>query len=247
MSEADDRIRREIEHGKYLLRHGSEKIWNWDSPAGQKRFARRVKMLTSHITPDMEVLEVGCGTGLLTREISKTGANIRAVDISRDLLGEAERLTCSENVRFAMENAYHMSFGAEEFHAIVGSSVLHHLQLESAVREFHRVLKPGGELCFTEPNMMNPQIVLERKIPCIRKRMGVSPDETAFFRWRLAGKLRAGGFQEIFVKPFDFLHPSTPPQAISSVDALGRFLEKVPLLCEIAGSLYVRAKKKTNS
>ena len=77
--------------------------------------------------------------------------------------------------------------------------------------------------------------------------MGVSPDETAFFRWSLAGKLRAAGFEEVSIKPFDFLHPATPRSVIPPVDALGKFLERMPLLSEIAGSLYIRARIKQAS
>jgi len=36
-----------------------------------------------------------------------------------------------------------------------------------ALKEFARILKPGGGIMFTEPNMMNPQIALVKNIPAV--------------------------------------------------------------------------------
>lgn len=60
--ESDNRLKNEIEHGKKIAVDAGS-VWNWESPAGRKRWERRVRMLTSHITPGMKVLELGCGTG----------------------------------------------------------------------------------------------------------------------------------------------------------------------------------------
>jgi SAM-dependent methyltransferase len=237
------RLQNEIEHGKYLLAHGASEVWNWETPAGQMRWARRVKMLTSHLHPEQNALELGCGTGYFTRELAITGAQITAIDISPQLLEVAENGCPSANVRFEIQNAYAMTFPDETFDSVVGSSVLHHLEADKAVREIYRVLKPGGVICFTEPNMLNPQIAVQKNVPIIKRRLGDSPDETAFFRPRLQRRFEQAGFREVRIQPFDFLHPKTPPSWIPTIESLGNFLENVPLLREMAGSLYIRGKK----
>ena len=88
------RLQREIEHGRYLGRSGAGEIWNWEGPAGRLRWKRRVEMLTSHLRPGMQVLELGCGTAYFTKELSLTGASITAIDISPELLAEARRYRC---------------------------------------------------------------------------------------------------------------------------------------------------------
>jgi len=237
------RLRNEIEHGKYLLAHGAGEVWNWETPAGRIRWARRVKMLTGHLNQELNVLELGCGTGYFTRELAVTGARITAIDISPDLL-EVARAKCScRNVQFEVQNAYAMTFPNETFDSVVGSSVLHHLEIEAALKEIRRVLKPGGSLYFTEPNMMNPQIAVQKNLSAIKQRLGDSPDETAFFRWPLRRRLERSGFRAVRIEPFDFLHPKIPPSCITAVQNLGRVLEKMPFLREIAGSLYIRASK----
>jgi SAM-dependent methyltransferase len=239
----DTRLHNEIEHGKYLLQHGAGEVWNWESPAGRLRWARRVGMLSSHIHPGMQILELGCGTGYLTKKLAGTGASVTAIDISPDLLKVARAECVDSNVNFMIENAYAMAFPDESFDSVTGSSVLHHLDVPRALAEIWRVLRPGGTLYFTEPNLLNPQIALQKKIPALKRRMGDSPDETAFFRWQLRNKLRAVGFKNIRIECFDFLHPQIPPPLIPFCEKLGRWLEKMPLISEIAGSLYIRAGK----
>jgi ubiquinone/menaquinone biosynthesis C-methylase UbiE len=239
----ESRIENEIEHGKYLAREGAGEIWNWESPAGKKRWMRRVNMLTAHVKQSDKVLEIGCGTGYFTKEIIKTGASVTAIDISQELLSIAIEGIKEANVNFVIENAYELSYGDNSFDSIVGSSVLHHLEVEKAIFEMYRVLKPGGSLFFTEPNMMNPQIALQKNIPALKRRLGDSPDETAFFRWSLRKVMQKAGFTDVLIKPFDFLHPATPVSLIPFISLAGKIIEKIPVMKEIAGSLYISAHK----
>ena len=237
------RIAKEIQHGRFLAKHGAGEIWNWEGPAGKMRWARRVKMLSNHLGPGMSVLELGCGTGYFTRELARSGADIVAVDVSPELL-EMARTDCSaKNVRYEIQNACALSYPDAAFDSVVGSSVLHHLEIKEAVREIHRVLKPRGTIYFTEPNMLNPQIAIQKNVPWIKRKLGDSPDETAFFRWPVRRLLEETGFRDVRIEPFDFLHPKTPASLIGGVNALGRFLERMPVVSEFAGSIYIRAIK----
>lgn len=240
---SNKRLENEIKHGKYLLEKGAGEVWNWESHAGRERWKRRVKMLTDFIVPGSKVLELGCGTGYFTKEIIKTGADITAIDISPDLINAAKESTEASNVRFVVDNAYSMSFENEKFDFVIGSSVLHHLQINSAVTEIRRVLKGGGRIAFTEPNMMNPQIALQKNIPFLKRLAGDSPDETAFFRRQLRKLLVKTGFKQVKIIPFDFLHPAIPKPLIGLISFVGSALEKTPLIKEIAGSLYITAIK----
>ncbi len=227
-SSSHDRISRELQHGRLLAQCGAGEIWNWESPAGKLRWARRVRMLSGHLKPGMTVLELGCGAGYFTQELARSGADIVAIDVSPELL-EIARTNCSApNVQYEIENAYALSYDDAVFDSVVGSSVLHHLEIEKALRDIYRVLKPAGTIYFTEPNML---------------KLGDSPDETAFFRRPLRRLLERTGYRDIRVEPFDFLHPKTPASLIKGVDRLGGFLENLPVISEFAGSLYIRAVK----
>ena len=238
-----ERIAKEIQHGRFLAEHGAGEIWNWESPAGKLRWARRVKMLSRHLRPGMSVLELGCGTGYFTRELARSGADVVAIDVSPDLLEVAKANCSAPNVRYEIQNAYALSYPDAVFDSVVGSSVLHHLEIEEAIREIYRVLKPGGTIYFTEPNMLNPQIAIQKNVPWVKQRLGDSPDETAFFRWPLRRLLEQKGYRDVRIVPFDFHHPKTPVPLVDRLDAVGRFLESVPVISEFAGSLYIRAIK----
>lgn len=239
----DKRLVREIEHGKYLISSGAGEVWNWESPAGKLRWQRRVKMLSSVLHINDRVLELGCGTGYFTRELVKLEVHVTAIDISPELIEVAKNEIKAENVSFEVQNAYEMTYGLDQFDAIIGSSVLHHLEIEKAIAEMIRVLKPGGMIAFTEPNMLNPQIALQKNIPWLKRKLGDSPDETAFFSWKIKKLLHRAGFKNVHVMPFDFLHPAIPAKLIKPVMGISKIAEKTPILKAIAGSLFIRAVK----
>jgi SAM-dependent methyltransferase len=241
----EHRAEHEIAHGRYLAGLDTETAWGWGTPAGQRRAARRAQIIGAgaRLGPGVRALEIGCGTGLFTTYFAATGAEVLAVDISPDLLAIArERPIAGNRVRFQV--AQFETLDAEDpFDAVIGSSVLHHLDLGSALPNVFRLLKPGGWFSFAEPNMLNPQVFLERHVPALRARMHVSPDETAFVRWRFAADLAAHGFEEVSITPFDWLHPSTPAMLIGTVLFGGRVLERLPGVREFAGSLAIRCRK----
>lgn len=239
----DKRLLNEAEHGRFIASRG-EGIWNWSSPAGRVRWQRRCAMFADFLGAEgREVLEIGCGTGLFTAELAKSGNRITAIDISEELLVLARQRVTGANVTFRRENAYSTTFPDGSFDFVVGSSCLHHLDLNRALREFHRLLRPGGGFMFTEPNMLNPQIALQKNIPYLKRLAGDSPDETAFFRWRLGRELARAGFLEVSIVPFDFVHPALPACALKGIVPLLDFFERIPLVREIAGSLAISGKK----
>lgn len=239
-----DRLINEIKHGKLIAKQG-EQVWNWSSPAGKLRKERRATLLKQLLgSKPLKLLELGCGTGIFTQELSKTIHAIDAIDISADLLDIASKKIHKKNVTFIKANAYDTKFKGGSYDAIVGVSVLHHLEVLPAFKEMYRLLRPAGKVLFSEPNMLNPQIFLERSTSFTRKLFHCSPDETAFVRWKLLRLMNEVGFRDVSITPFDFLHPSLPSFTLSFVKIASEKLENIPLVREISGSLLIRAYKK---
>jgi len=239
-----DRIDNELAHGRKISRN-AEFYWGWSGVAGQLRSGRRAEMYKSagDLKPGKKALEIGCGTGIFTSLIARSGADITAVDLSPELAERACAQNPSPNIKYVVMNVEKLEFPDNYFDCVYGSSVLHHLNLPKALPEMLRVLRPGGAFVFTEPNMLNPQIMLQKNIPPLKALMGDSPDETAFFRWNIKGILLDSGFSVVKAEPFDFLHPWVPGALAPAVGGLGAVLERIPLLREIAGSLLITATK----
>jgi len=146
---SSDRSIHEIEHGKMLAKSNAEVLWGWGTPAGKIRAERRGALVISaaKLTPDQNVLEIGCGTGLFTEMFAETGADIIAVDISPDLISLAEKRDISSSkVKFLCKK-FEDFVTDDPFDAIIGSSILHHLDIESALKSIKHLLKLGGVAC----------------------------------------------------------------------------------------------------
>ncbi len=96
--------------------------------------------------PD-RVLDVGCGTGLLTTRIRHELPRSRVVgcDFSAGMLERARRH--SRRVRWVQANALGLPFGDGSFDALVSTESFHWFPDQAAaLAEFFRVLAPGGHL-----------------------------------------------------------------------------------------------------
>jgi len=237
------RILNEINHSRFLSGRNTAMAWNRITVAGLHRWARRASLLASGIGPQMQVLEIGCGTGDLTQVLLRQTSQLTAVDISPEFVEIVKERYRDTGIVVKTSDVSHLPFNDHTFDFVTGNSVLHHLEINPALAEIRRVLKPGGMMAFAEPNMLNPHIAIQKNIRWIKRVLGDSPDETAFIRWKLKKNIILAGFRNIVVRPFDFLYPWTPSPFIRPVDHLGSFIEKTPLIREIAGSLYIRAMK----
>jgi SAM-dependent methyltransferase len=240
-SDLAERVARESAHGARVLA-AAEAPWGWSTPAGRIRWARRVDFFCRPVRglPAPRVLEVGCGSGTFTAELSAAFPGLVAIDVSEPLL-EAARARHPE-VEILRRDAHATGFPAESFDLIVGCSVLHHLDWTVALRELHRVLAPGGTLRFSEPNLLNPQIFVQKSWRWLKERMGDSPDEYAFTRAEICRVFAGVGLTDIRVEPYEFLHPAVPVAWIRPVQRLEALLHRTPLR-EVGGSLKLEARK----
>ncbi len=94
------------------------------------------------------VLEVGCGTGRTSCHLAKQGAEVTAVDIHPDMIKKAKNRADKEglSVRFIQSDVRELPFPDHEFDIVMAESVTNFTDGEEALREYCRVMKPGGTL-----------------------------------------------------------------------------------------------------
>jgi len=118
------------------------------------------------VDPEQAVLEYGCGEGSAAFDLARRGVTVVGIDISSVAIEHATERANVEGLttaRFAVMNAEHLEFDDESFDLVCGSGILHHLDLQPALSEVARVLKPGGRAVFFEPMGHNPLINLYRR------------------------------------------------------------------------------------
>jgi ubiquinone/menaquinone biosynthesis C-methylase UbiE len=169
---------------------------------------------------EQNVLELGCGTGIYTRIFSAFTTNIMAVDGSQNMLDIA-KTRVKGNVFFKQADINTLLL-EPVFDCIVGVYILQYVDVRNVLFRVSKMLKPGGRVAFIEPNALNPLIKWwEYK----------NQVSHALPRWEYVRIMKEMGFKDARSQPFEF----TP----SNFNLRVNWLEKIPLVKELAGSVII--------
>ena len=95
-------------------------------------------------------LDVGCGTGVVTRSIARKMRVVYGVDISMGMLKKATKFSQQEdlsNINYARCSADNLPFENERFDGVTCSGALHAFpDATAALNEMARIMKPGASL-----------------------------------------------------------------------------------------------------
>ena len=110
----------------------------------------------AEFTPDMHILDVGCGIGGSTRRLSfETGCHVTGIDLSEAYIDTADRLTellnMESQVSFQACSALALPFEDNSFDGVWSLQMNMNVEDKlSWLKETHRVLKPGGRAVLYE-------------------------------------------------------------------------------------------------
>lgn len=131
------------------------------APGGRlaSRLTSFIAAVSFHAPPGGEVLDLGCGTGELACAIAACGMRATGCDISPEMLHRAAVADSSGTVQWVqLEPGWRkLPFEAATFDAVAAASVLEYVDDPTSVlRECCRVLRPGGTVLCTVPNLHHP-------------------------------------------------------------------------------------------
>jgi SAM-dependent methyltransferase len=129
-----------------------------------RRAERYLDEVVARCAKNKDILDYGCYDGwMLPRYEKLAPASISGLDISENAIAKA-RANYGNKAKFYAGDAHEMPFPDGSFDLVVGRAILHHLDLDLALKEIRRVLRPGGAAVFVEPLGDNPGAKLLRTL-----------------------------------------------------------------------------------
>lgn len=114
-----------------------------------------------------KVLDYCCGVGKTSVMLAQIGCDVTGIDISEEEIKVAHTIAKDGGVlgrcHFVVGDAEHTNFEDESFDCVVCMGVLHHIDLDAAYKEIHRVLKKDGIVLGDEALANNPFFMLYRR------------------------------------------------------------------------------------
>ncbi|MGH3524213.1 MAG: class I SAM-dependent methyltransferase [Mycobacterium sp.] len=166
------------------------RFWSWAAPAYDLCFLQRWVYRPAHdeiiarlrTQRPGRVADIACGTGILADRIARElqPDAVYGVDMSDGMLNEA--WARSSRVHWLTGPAEQLPFGDAALDAVVTTSAFHFFDQPAALREFHRVLAPGGLAAVTT----------------ISPRLPVTPSRLFGSRWSPAHHPRPAEMRALF-------------------------------------------------
>lgn len=130
---------------------------SFDLKPGRVKLAQDVAkaiMREVKLNSDMDVLDFGCGTGLVTLQLQPLVRTVTGADSSQGMLDvlrskiEERKLTNVRTKFIDPEKSVELKY---KYHLVVSSMTLHHVEdLGYVFQEFYHCLLPGGQLCIAD-------------------------------------------------------------------------------------------------
>jgi len=112
---------------------------------------RMLKEACAEARGPIAILDAGCGTGEGTSRLSESGLKVFATDLSAAMVEKAIRQY--HFIHGSVADAVALPFASGSFDIVLSLGVIEYISAyEGAVREFRRVLRPGGTLILSIPN-----------------------------------------------------------------------------------------------
>ncbi|MGH7146273.1 MAG: class I SAM-dependent methyltransferase [Nitrospiraceae bacterium] len=125
------------------------------------------------IKPGERILDAGCGPGRHSMALARKGIRCLAIDCSESILEEAKKGTSTAAldgmIEFKLEDITCLRFPDQSFEYVLCWGVLMHVpNIEKAVEELLRVMKPGGRIAISLSNPLSLECLALRVLRWLR-------------------------------------------------------------------------------
>ena len=137
-----------------------------------KRLNFIINVLEAKLPAHAEVLDVGCGNGVISRSLGEKGFTVKGIDVSEKAIERARELNKFPQVKFDVVSAEKLVADGHRYHAVICSEVLEHLNDPGKLLNvLHELLDKDGVLIVTVPNGVGPrELFVTRPIIALQKK-----------------------------------------------------------------------------
>lgn len=130
--------------------------------------------LATPLSAGRDILEIGCGTGLLLKELDPIASHAVGIDISRGMLQQAR----ARGLHVVEGSVTDLPFPDASFDTVYSFKVLAHVaEIERAVAEIARVMRPGGRAALEFYNRISMRYLVKRLKPAHRVSQSTTDEE----------------------------------------------------------------------
>lgn len=160
-------------------------------------YEKKLDITRGYLRPDMEVLEVGCGSGATALLHAPHVKHILATDFSARMIEIAKARAAEQGVtNVTFEQADITSFDKPDgsFDMVLALSVLHLMEdRDAAIGTIHRLLKPGGYF-ISSTACMGDSVGFFKYIGPVGRTLGLLPILNVMTRRELVESIEGAGF-----------------------------------------------------
>ena len=184
--------------------YSSTEAYFWDKIAekyarkpvsDQALYEKKLALTQEYLTPESEILELGCGTGSTALFHAQAVQGVIATDFSPAMIEIANRKKQSakaSNVEFRCSSIWELPFGEECFDAVLALNLLHLVEdYDEHIARTYELLKPGGVFVSSTPCVSS--FLLKAFIPLLRF-VGIAPRVVFFDQRTLERSIMDKGF-----------------------------------------------------
>ena len=249
----------------YYDTHSSEYVEKWDlSEDGIRKPANyyRLEIINSiiklaSIKPGDRVVEIGCGTGLVLKELLKITKPVYGTDISREMLERAKSYIGDEvsNVILTKNDILELNLPKNYFDKIISMEVLRYVEdMPKALINVKRIMKNNSTLVFTVTNVFSFSFFPLKYY--VRKLFHMIDTKTELSQYfvtecRIKKEIKKSGLEIISFKKLNLLsfnpvvksivHTRTGAKNIVRLDAI---LSKIPIIKNCFDTFILAVKLK---
>jgi len=130
------------------------------SPGGKTISRIQKEIVRKFVEPKgKKILDIACGTGRFTADMSKQGGDVIGADAAENMLKIARRK--NPHIKFEKADIFKLKYKSKSFDVVTGFKVIMHLhEYEKALKEMKRVVKDDGFIVFEIPNKVSIWSVL---------------------------------------------------------------------------------------